>query len=1003
MPNDHSSNSDAFQLIFAVVANPILGYLVEPFAAKKLKSGQWSYDYQRVSYITAKDYIEDFSSVHLSLLEAHRHYCDETLLKKFNRNKLKPTEFFQSLTAELISTSIRPIIEKYMARLVDVLFANNINLYFLGIKGECIKEFPLVPMQGVVEPVFCFTSTQAGIAYRLKLFYQQEPLAIQSNGSFLLAADPCLLVSNNQIYRFKKGWEGKRIIPFLQKEMVTIPKSSEKAYLQKFVVDVAKDYKVEATGFSMNVIEEKPSFHVKLEQNWQNHWTIQLKCSYHKFMFEFGDTSAAKVSLKCENDHYTITKILRDFEAEKQFTDNLESLGLINRHGDGFYLWFPASKRNGSEVPIFAGFFDYLDWISTHKDGLGISILEAYYENSTRKYFLGKPTLQMTVTDINDWFDIHAIVMFGHHAIRFHKLRKDILVGNREFPLPDGTIGIIPEEWFARFQDILKNAEIVDGSLKLRRHHFTLLNHLQEGITLVDGARIAFSEFQPPPLPNSLNATMRQYQVYGFQWMAFLYQNQMGGCLADDMGLGKTLQALTILLYAHGNSKNENSTPSTDSNNTQLAAKKNNQLALFEDLHATAPKAKHTSLLVMPLSLIHNWMHEINRFAPSLKALQYTGASRAAHEIALEQYDLVLTTYGTVRNDIDLLQNFQFHYIVLDESQVIKNAESKTFHAIKKLQSQHRLALTGTPIENTLSDLWAQFSFLNPGLLGSAAQFKEEFVIPIERNSNDTKQKKLQSLVEPFILRRTKSQVATELPELTETVRYCEMSAEQKTFYEEKKSQIRNLIFEQVEKQGFEKARFFILGNLTKLRLLANHPLMVDNEYTHNSGKFVAVSQNINDLLAEGHKVIIFSQFVKHLNIFKKHFEDCGYPYAMLTGKNNEAERAAAISKFQEDNNTKLFLISLKAGGVGLNLTAADYVFLLDPWWNPAVEKQAINRAHRIGQTKNVFVYKYISINTVEEKILKLQSKKSNLANLLEDRSNPFKNFGLDDINDLIS
>jgi SNF2 family DNA or RNA helicase len=341
--------------------------------------------------------------------------------------------------------------------------------------------------------------------------------------------------------------------------------------------------------------------------------------------------------------------------------------------------------------------------------------------------------------------------------------------------------------------------------------------------------------------------------------------------------------------------------------------------------------------------------------------------------------------------------------VVLDESQIIKNAESKIFNAIKKLKAGHRLVLTGTPVENSLTDLWAQFSFLNPGLLGNLNYFREEFVVPVEKSNDLRKQQKLHSLIEPFILRRTKSEVAKELPELTELVRYCEMSEEHRKFYEAKKSQIRNLILEQVEKQGMERSRFFILSSLMRLRLMANHPLMVDPEYAYDSGKFIEVRENIGKVLSEGHKVLIFSQFVKHLNIYRKYLDSLDLPYNLLTGQMPEKERGRLINDFQQDPEKRLFLISLKAGGLGLNLTGADYVFLLDPWWNPAVEKQAINRAHRIGQKKNVFVYKFITRDTVEEKILSLQQRKSALAGLLIDQNNPLKNLGLDEISDLIT
>lgn len=991
---------NSFQLIFTIVLNPILGYLIEPYVVKKLKSGQWSYEFYRVSRITAKDYLGELNNVQKSLLEAYQHYGDDTLFQKFNKQRLKPAEFYQSLTPEFVSLSIRPIADKYMARMVDIMQANALHLYYIGTKGEFIRETPIEIAPGYVDPVFHFEKTTTGLQYKLKLYHNGSELALLTPETYLLAHFPCLLVYRGCLYRFHKGWEGKRIIPFLTKEMVLIPKSAEKAYFQKFVLDVLRNYRVVGTGFPLEVVDNDPVFRLKLEQNWQNHWVLQFKSDYSKAQFDYGDQTPSKVHMQQHGDDFGFTKILRHPEKETAFAARLESLGLINRQGDGFYLWYPAKRHNESGGPALAGFYDYMDWMSERRESLDVEIIETFLDNSTKRYFLGKPSLRMTVTDKNDWFDLHTIVQFGQFDIPFYKLRNDILAGNREILLPDGSIGILPEEWLSRYFDIFKHAVVKGGTILLKKHHFTLLERIRPDTTIIDSALQSMSNFAPPVVPPQLNAILRPYQEKGYQWMSFLHQNKMGGCLADDMGLGKTLQTLTILLQTHKIAVDKIDTPENQPIISHGTISR--QLTLDEELPLQSNGKPGASLLIMPLSLIHNWIQEIKKFAPSLEFVQYTGAARSLSQYDFMQNDLILTTYGTVRNDVDFLQNFSFNYIVLDESQVIKNSESKTFHAIKRLNARHRLALTGTPIENSLTDLWAQFSFLNPGLLGSSHYFREEFVTPIERNSDAIRQKKLQALVEPFILRRTKAQVAEDLPELTETVRYCEMSEEQQKYYEEKKSQIRNLIFEQVEKQGFEKARFFILGNLMKLRLLANHPYMVDSEFAHESGKFTAVSQNINDLIAEGHKVLIFSQFVKHLNIYKSHFEDNNLPFVMLTGKNTELERAELIKQFNTDPGTKLFLISLKAGGVGLNLTAADYVFLLDPWWNPAVERQAISRAHRIGQTKNVFVYKYITIKTVEEKILLLQKRKEGLADMLADRSNPFKNLGLDEINELI-
>jgi SNF2 family DNA or RNA helicase len=329
-----------------------------------------------------------------------------------------------------------------------------------------------------------------------------------------------------------------------------------------------------------------------------------------------------------------------------------------------------------------------------------------------------------------------------------------------------------------------------------------------------------------------------------------------------------------------------------------------------------------------------------------------------------------------------------FFYIVLDESQHIKNPSSNIYRAVMQLKGEHRLVLTGTPVENSLTDLWTQLSFVNPGLLGSLAFFKREFASPIEKNNEEDKEKRLRKIIQPFIMRRTKEMVVRELPPVTEQVVHCDMSEEQSAIYEREKSAVRNSILENIESVGVEKSAIIVLQGLMRLRQIANHPLLTDETYDGGSGKFDTVTRNIESVISEGHKILIFSSFVKHLELFPGWLTKNGIGYSMLTGSTQNREKV--INRFRKDDTIKVFLISLKAGGVGLNLTEADYVFILDPWWNPASEIQALSRAHRIGQEKRVFVYRYISGDTIEEKIQHLQEKKSKLAETFVESSNPF-------------
>ena len=473
-------------------------------------------------------------------------------------------------------------------------------------------------------------------------------------------------------------------------------------------------------------------------------------------------------------------------------------------------------------------------------------------------------------------------------------------------------------------------------------------------------------EVAPPP---GFRDIMRSYQREGLNWLIFLQSNNLGGCLADDMGLGKTIQTLAMLQY-----------------------NKENGLLNNEKISST--------LLIVPASLVHNWQNEIARFAPGLKVCSYIGHQRKKSTSSFSTCDIVLSSYHTVRQDIDVISKYKFLYVVLDESQVIKNPASQLYKTVMRLQSSHRLVLTGTPVENSLTDLWTQLNFVNPGLLGNLNYFRKEFARPIEKNNSEEKEAKLNRLIRPFILRRTKEEVARDLPEVTEQTVFCDMSDEQLKLYEEEKSAIRNGILNNIESIGVEKSAIMILQGLMKLRQIANHPELADSTFLGSSGKFSAVIEDIRNVIAEGHKILVFSSFVKHLDLFAREFKQDGIQYSMLTGQT--ANREKVVSDFQDSKETRIFLISLKAGGVGLNLTAADYVFILDPWWNPAAESQALNRAHRIGQDKSVFVYRYISSGTIEEKIVRLQEKKSKLAETFISSNNPLRDLDIKEMFELI-
>lgn len=512
--------------------------------------------------------------------------------------------------------------------------------------------------------------------------------------------------------------------------------------------------------------------------------------------------------------------------------------------------------------------------------------------------------------------------------------------GNREFILPDNTIAILPEEWFEKYGELLALGKKQDNSIRLQKSHFALLDELEKS-NQDNLLKQEYNHKKEYDVPSRIKATLRSYQKEGFSWMLHLQENNFGGCLADDMGLGKTLQTITMLQYLYNDTIPNYSTEtfnnqSLANNETATAfnSDQSGQLSLFSAEATTdfveitqsevtpVQKALPASLVVVPTSLLPNWKREINKFS-ALSVYEYSGShrlrSKGIHRI-FNRFNIIITTYGIIRNDIELLEEYPFECIVLDESQNIKNPDSVTYHSVSKLKGKHRLVLTGTPIENSLKDLWAQFNFINPGLLGSSDGFRSHYIVPITKEGNTRLEAKLQRLISPFFLRRTKAQVAPELPALTEEILYCEMSPQQEEMYKKEKNILRNALLKINNEGEVAKNNFIALQGMTRLRLMANHPRMLHSEFNLTSGKMDLIMDTYEMLMSEGHKVLIFSSFVKYLNILAEAFDKRRWRHAMLTGQT--ADREKAINQFQE-KDTCAFFISLKAGGVGLNLTQA--------------------------------------------------------------------------------
>jgi non-specific serine/threonine protein kinase len=566
-----------------------------------------------------------------------------------------------------------------------------------------------------------------------------------------------------------------------------------------------------------------------------------------------------------------------------------------------------------------------------------------------------QPQISFRVSSGIDWFDLEAVVRFGDLEASLKEVRRAIRRRQNYVRLADGAIGVIPDEWIERYRHLFELGEDTETGVRLTRGHLTLLDQLlaesdhvqtDEEFERQRERLRSFERIQDQPLPRGFRGELRHYQRAAYNWLHFLNEYGFGGCLADDMGTGKTVCTLAFL----------------------------------QSLEERDPDGP-ASLIVMPRSLLFNWEREAATFTPDLRVAVHHSAVRSLNPAQFDRYDLVLTTYGTMLRDIELLRRYRFRYVILDESQAIKNPLAETAKAARLLNAQRRLALTGTPVENSTLELWSQFAFLNPGLLGNLDYFRETFVTPIEKKQSADAAQFLRKLVYPFILRRTKDQVAPELPPRSERVLEVEMEPAQRRLYIKQRDYYRALLLGLIDNAGIDNARMQVLEGLLRLRQICNHPRLIEADFRGSSGKFELLIETLETLAAEGHKALVFSQFVQMLTLIREALDARHIPYAYLDGQTRQ--RQQEVDRFQSDETIPFFLISLKAGGVGLNLTAADYVIHVDPWWNPAVEMQATDRTHRIGQEKPVFVYKLVTRDSVEEKILHLQNRKRELVEQL--------------------
>lgn len=617
-------------------------------------------------------------------------------------------------------------------------------------------------------------------------------------------------------------------------------------------------------------------------------------------------------------------------------------------------------------------------------------LLSGWHVEAEGKVYRQPGEIKMQVSSGIDWFELHGAVDFGGVVAKLPELLAALRRGETMVKLGDGTFGLLPEEWLNKYGLLAGLGETHEDHLRFKRTQVGVLDallatqpqatfdeafgHAREALKNFDGVRLA----EPP---QGFQGTLRPYQKEGLGWLHFLRQFDFGGCLADDMGLGKTVQVLALL------------------EERRQLRRRSQSAAAVKSADSTAVLAP--SLVVVPKSLVFNWRQEAARFAPEMRVLDHTGQQRQKAGEHFDEYDLILTTYGTLRRDAVDFKDLEFDYLILDEAQAIKNADTASAKAARLLRGKHRLALSGTPIENHLGELWSLFEFLNPGMLGSASVFKLAGIGA--RDPDEETRKLLAQSLRPFILRRTKSQVAKDLPEKLEQTIFCELEPKQRKLYDELRDHYRTSLLDRIAREGMQKAKIQVLEALLRLRQVACHPGLIDKKHAkEDSAKLDMLLPQLVELFEEGHKVLVFSQFTSFLSLLREQLDKEGVAYEYLDGKTRD--RQARVERFQDDPDCKLFLISLKAGGLGLNLTAAEYVYLLDPWWNPAVEAQAIDRAHRIGQKRQVFAYRLIAKDTVEEKVLQLQETKRDLADAIINADNSLiRNLGKEDLELLLS
>ena len=917
---------------------------------------------------------------------------DSLYARYANKKVFRHEEDFWATKEKAVRQHVKLMADKRIIKAVGLADKLDIPIIYAKDQKVSLHMSDRLTLDGgsEVTPVMNFIRHDEGTTYRLQLRIgeravqaetkaeQARALARRSPHSpkarlverpsehqlIVLTHNPGMFVLDKRIYALCEGFSGQLLLPFVSKQQVEIPRKMENDYFHRFILKQVARAEINAEGFDITDVSMQPQAFLTAETSIDGGHILSLRFRYGSLEYAADNNTNGRVTLTEEDDSFRFVRQLRNKDEEKRLRDLLNEMT-----GAGTVIRFPSVSQQ-------------IDWLREYAPRLkeeGFDVVQP----SDHIYYIGPLSLEQSDTWQGDWLqtDVTVVIDGGRLRIPFRDLRDTILRGEQEYMLPTGEILLIPNEWLKRYSDLMliglpKGQGYQRHKSQISSGEFRVLAGASEQVR---AESLELATAQPVNAETAvevspkLKATLRPYQQAGFQW---LWQNlvaQTGCCLSDEMGLGKTLQTIALLLkYKEATKVTEPVTkPLTGMlfSDEEMQGKREEGTASGERLALPY----RTSLVVAPASVVHNWRNELSRFAPSLSVMTYTGdtSKRKDKRIALMRWDVVLTTYRTLLNDIELLPREEFGIVVFDESQAFKTATSQIHHAVTRLKALHRMALSGTPVENNLQELWSLMSVLNPNLLGDERSFQNAFVNPIAVQMEgsgeyllSSRRDLLRRLIAPYFLKRTKEEVLSDLPERQDEVVVCAMTDEQTSQYTEELSKARNEWLDPTTSgQG---RQIHILAALQRLRQIAN-----------GEGKMGVVFDYLENLRQTQHKVLIFSEYVTLLEHVGGEMTNRAWNYALLTGQTQDREQV--IARFQQSPDCQFFLISLKAGGVGLNLTAADYVFLLDPWWNRAAEEQAIARAHRIGQQRSVFVYRFVSAGTLEEQILTLQDRKQSL------------------------